>query len=411
MKLYLMMLWLVLAGSLAAGCGKEDATLYPDAPAEVSLDIKFSPPDATSRAAGPDRGLVGEEGEVREIIYAVFKDGGIVAGPTLIPVRKPDGSSYHTGDTYRITGLDPSFFLEGHTEIFVVANPDKERAYLLDGTHANIRDWKGCTYWQNMNAEVKKNASRMNERPVMAGYLSLNGIASSVITVPVEHIYSRIWFTFGWRGTPETDELVIDKVTVSNLMYRTLTFNSSNEVGGYNPDPTGTDRNKWQEVRILDSDRADQPFLACLDPENGEYHFGDTPRMLLTAATRNSYNILCRYSRKGNGEADMNRPVRYYIYCFQWDGTTLEDDPLIVVDYHFTPRPQFPGDTPEPVYKRAAARMYDPNYKPGKRHHGILRNYTYQVYCLVNSTTNKLDLQVTAHWWTEHQIDDIPPFE
>lgn len=385
------------------GCSKDNAEVQPDGqlPETISLDIKICPSTNGSRAGMGNP--VDEEGEVNELIYAIFKDGNRVSDIVHLTgegFKKQDGSSYHTGDTYKITNLDTKWFIGGKTEILVVANPnDTERVFFLDDKNG-LNAWKAEAFSSKMNEDVKKNPDYALVPPTMAGYLKVDRVASPVITIPVEHIYSRIWFTFGWQGQPQSDEIIIDEVRVEHLMFGTLVFNSSTEVGGNDPG----EFKEWGSVSIK-KEGNENPFMACLDPKDGKFHLGQSPQMSLTKDTRNQYNVLSRYPRQDDGQPDLNKtPLRYYVYCYQWDGTSIKDDPIITIDYHFI-------KNNKTVYKRASAPMYDPNYKPGKRHHGILRNYTYQVYCYINTTTNKLDLQVTARPWIEEIVDDIPAFE
>lgn len=385
---------------MLCGCSQEEAEVRP-LPENISLDVKICPSAVGSRAALGN--IVEEEGEVKELIYAIFKDNVNVLEPTLLTgedFKKPDGTSYRTGDTYKITNLKPEWFIGGQTEIFVVANPKAERNVLISGK--NINDWKDrAVYFRDQNKEARENRN-YEVVPTMAGYLMVKSVASPLINVKVEHIYSRIGFTFGWQGSPQSDEVMIDSVKVEHLMFRTKTFNTATEVGGYHP---GNSKDMWGTCTIKQTGN-EHPFMACAEPKDGaSFHLGDKPEMRLTKDTRKQYNVLCRYPRQQDEQPDMTKtPVRHYVYCYQWDGTSLKDDPIVSVYYHFEKK----GDM---VYKKASAPLYDPNYNPGKRHHGILRNFTYQVHCHLNTTTSKLDLQVTARPWIEHDINDIPAFE
>lgn len=402
MKLYYLLFLAWMCCSTLGSCSKDDTEILFDKPLPdtICLDVKICPSAEGTRAHMGD--VAYEEGEVRELIYAIFKDGKRVKGPVLLTdLRKEDNTFYHTGDTYKITDLETEWFVGGKTEVFVVANPNIVEKSFLTNTNNGLDAWKkSCFYWKDLNKEAMDNPDYAI-LPTMSGYLVIEKEASSVVTISVEHIYSRIWFTFGWKGQPESDEIFIDEVRVEHLMYRTLTFNSSFLPGEYNP---GISDNMWQSFSVKE-EGTEHPFMACPEPVDGKFHLGDTPQMRLTKDTRKQYNVLSRYPRKADGQPDFTKiPLRYYIYCYQWEGLRLQDNPFITINYHFVKN----GET---VHKRASAWLYDPNYNPGKRHHGILRNYTYQVYCYINTTMNKLDLQVTARPWIEHIIDDIPAFE
>ncbi|EJX10285.1 hypothetical protein EVA_01584 [gut metagenome] len=77
----------------------------------------------------------------------------------------------------------------------------------------------------------------------------------------------------------------------------------------------------------------------------------------------------------------------------------------MTIYYHFTK-----GIT-EKIYKKATARLYDEVHRPGKNHHGLLRNYTYQVNGVVTNLTGTLSLQIISVPWHQIKVDDIPAFE
>lgn len=405
MKLYYIILSVFLCCTAFVGCSKDNAEVLPNGqlPETISLDIKICPSTNGSRAGMGDPAI--EEGKVTQLLYGVFKNEKLMKSEII------ENLTLNTGDNYRIQGLNTEWFLGGGTEIFVVANPQSKEFNQgvtikdLVNNKKPIADWKNYKYTlkEELNSKARNNPSRKIEEPLMTGYLSISNVQSSGIVVPVDHAYARIWFTFGWKGTQQAEEIIVDKVTVDKLVNRIKIFYVDTGKDGFGPG-TSTDMN-FKEV-IANNDEKQKPFMACLTPEQGEnYHWGDVLQMVIPKNQRNTYNVLSRYTCNSDGSLNQTAPpVRYYIYSCPWYGTSPEDDPIITVDYHFIKN----NNT---VYKRASARMYDPNYKPGKRHHGILRNYTYQVYCFINTTTNKLDLQVTARPWIEEIVDDIPAFE
>lgn len=259
--------------------------------------------------------------------------------------------------------------------------------------------WKNYTYSSDLNTEAAQNASRLIESPVMAGYYALEENFGSVITVPVEHVYSRVWFNFRWLESQDAEQIVIDSVMMEGMPVNTRLFNVSEYRVENNPSVP-----LKRSVAIRNKEPEQMPFLADLSNDTAPWHLGDEPEMLLQHAYPD-YEVLCRYTWPDGTMDKYKHPNRYYMYGYQWGGVYLEDDPLVSVYYHFK---STDGGT---IYKKATARLYDDTHQPGKRHHGLLRNYTYQLNCIVNTVTDKFDIQVMSVPWYRIEIDDIPPFE
>lgn len=268
--------------------------------------------------------------------------------------------------------------------------------------------WSGCMYEKDLNAEAASNLSQRVDKAVMAGYLALSADFPSVIVLPLERIYSRIWFHFTWHALQEADYITIDSVVVNDLQQRTQMFNRSYHHADNNPVRPLPARHF-----IRNKEAKTQPFLGDLKKTAYPYHLGNSPELYFEAANSGAYPTVCRYVRTADGQVNSTVPPSvYYVYSYQWGGNELKDDPEIKVYYHFrkkTAAGQGNGGTL--IYKRAVARLYDETHYPGKRHHGLLRNYTYRLNCQVTTLTNEMHLQVVAVPWYQAVVEDIPPFE
>ncbi|EJX05503.1 hypothetical protein EVA_06388 [gut metagenome] len=281
--------------------------------------------------------------------------------------------------------------------------------------------WHYCTYENDLNAKANRNASKLIDKPLMAGYMALSENVSSVIVLPLERVYSRIWFHFQWNGLQEADRIGIDSIVVNGLQQRTQVFNIHRELVNNNPSEP-----LCVQSLIINKDKShcSLPFLGDLTQKAYPYHLesngtGSDPELYFEANNCTKYNTVCRYEdivAPANSKPFERKPHIYYIYSFQWGGNEMKDDPEIKVYYHF--RKKQSGNDPNAtdsretlIYKKATARLYDATHQPGKRHHGLLRNYTYRLNCLVSTLTNVLELQVVSVPWYQVEINDIPPFE
>lgn len=262
--------------------------------------------------------------------------------------------------------------------------------------------WLEYSYKKNLNETAATSSSRLIDSPLMSGYLALADNAGSVITVPVEHVYSRIWFQFNFTGdinALKSDARYIDLtgIEVSGLTDKTLLFN----VDGVNPE------SEYVSASITSENEGQSPFFGNLAASD-QQHYGTDGIKLRYYPEQPDYNTICRYPLKSKSttEFDMSNARRYYIYSFQRSGNKLADNPKITLNYSFTEE----GST-KITNKTATAYLYDETHSGGKRHHGLLRNYTYGVNCMVNANTLGLELQVTAHDWYTHTVTDIPTFE
>lgn len=262
--------------------------------------------------------------------------------------------------------------------------------------------WREYSYTEDLNQTASNSLNRLIDSPLMSGYLALADNIGSVITVPVEHVYSRIWFQFNFTGdisalNSGAKYIDLTSIKVEGLTNETLLFN----VDGVNLESENT------FAEITSDNKTQSPFFGKL-AASGQQHNGTDGIKLRYYPEQTDYNTICRYPLKSNSATgfDTNNARRYYIYSFQRSGNKLADNPLITLDYSFTET-----EKTEITHKTATARLYDETHSDGKRHHGLLRNYTYGVNCMVNANTLGLELQVTARDWYTHKVTDIPTFE
>ncbi|EJW90958.1 hypothetical protein EVA_20935 [gut metagenome] len=269
--------------------------------------------------------------------------------------------------------------------------------------------WKTSEHTADLNKTASQSLTCLLPQPLMAGYYALKDNYPTEIKVPVEHAYSRIWFAFQWDALKEAESIIVDSITLSGLLNQSQLFNTEEDRIQNNP---AQPKKVSYTLRNTSDPKTAQPFFGCLGKEAYPYHLGDSPRMYFDQQHNRDYGTICRYQRKTDHSTDKQQPpIRYYVYSFQWGGNAPEDDPLLTVYYHFTKTVNESGSHAPVIYKKATARLYDETHRPGKSHHGLLRNFTYQVNGVVTTLTNTLSLQITAISWHRVTVDDIPPFE
>lgn len=282
-----------------------------------------------------------------------------------------------------------------------------------DGHFTRFVQWYEYQWEENLNKVTAAVGSRTVENPLMAGYLALTDMPGSAITVPMEHVYCRLWFRFSFVGQKNGIEIHVDKIEVTGLPQKTRMFNQSRIPAENNIEGAFDDEDATACIRR--EEEGQSPFFGRLaqKPAHREDEQGNIIRLCFTPE-KPEYNAVCRYPLRGGAdEFDTGgTPLRYYLYAYQWGGTSLEDDPTVRIEYHFTPKlDEGEGQVPGPVYKAATARLYDENHAEGKRHHGLLRNYTYEVDCEVNMALYTLGVQIVPHSWYSVPVDDIPSFD
>lgn len=394
------MMMLTAAACGATACQKENLKNMNGGENEmhtekVELTFNFSkePADMERRAPDDKDRIIYEEGVVSSLLYAVFK------GNERKHYKEVDfgNSPVNAGSSYRITDLKSEWF-DNTTQVFALANAEDSLKTILKN-ETDINKWKDRTYSTKLNETAGANNSRVIDKPVMAGYLNLKDGVTDKISVQMQRIYCRIWFSFVWLNHKDAECVTIDEIKISGLHQHSKLFNYHQYV--------------WQDVvnkevtenlTIKNNDEKQFPFIGSLT--EAPYYFGGQGNPTLEFIERQEqHNVLCRFTWE-NGKPDKtNPPARYYAYSLQKGGQSLDDDPLIEVKYHY----EYPDYGT--LYKKATARLYDKSSSDGKKHHGLLRNYTYRLNCIVNTTTNTMQLQVTAVPWYVVEINDIPSFE
>lgn len=271
--------------------------------------------------------------------------------------------------------------------------------------------WRDYVHEEDLNQTAAISKNRQLDNPLMSGYLALGNNIGSIITVPVEHAYCRICFQCSFTGV--IDEVFNEKykyidfesIQVEKLPNKTKLFNISSVNSENNPSDGTLD---WTAKIAADADGTSDkqaPFFGDLTQKPS--HRGDDWQHFHYYPEHATYSTVCRYPLKPNSnEFDTSNAKRYYIYAYQWGGTSTDADPKITLSYGFTEH----GES-EITHKELWAYLYDDTHSDAKLHHGLLRNYTYIVNCHLNANTSKLELQVTSHDWYTHTVTDIPAFE
>lgn len=373
--------------------GQETET-SPLKPVSLSFDFSKAPVEPDSRAGSETDDILREEGEVKSLLYAVFK-GGERKHFAYVSFK----SSMQTGQSYSILNLSSDWF-DTTTEVFALANIDQTDPLKVKlEKETSVKEWRDHTYKAELNADADKNDSRVVNKAVMAGYLNLKEGVTDKISVKMERVYCRIWFSFVWQNHPLADNVTIDEIRISKLHKHSKLFNYHQYVW----EDTVEIKNEITETYVIrNRDEKQLPFMGRLTETP---YFNKELNLNYIEKLKNDYNILCRFPWKEGKVEQSQRPVRYYVYSLQRGGTSLEQDPIIEVKYHY----DYPGYGT--LYKKASAHLFDKISSDGKKHHGLLRNYTYRLNCIVNTVTNAMNLQVVSVPWYETEISDIPSFE
>lgn len=272
--------------------------------------------------------------------------------------------------------------------------------------------WRDYVHTEDLNQTAAESENRQLDNPLMSGYLALGNNIGSIITVPVEHAYCRICFQCSFTGVIDkvfatnAKHIDFESIKVEKLPNKTKLFNISSVNSENNP--SDGKLNCTAKIAADDDGASDKqaPFFGDLT-RNPSHRGNDWESKFRYYPEYATYSTVCRYPLKPNSnEFDTSNAKRYYIYAYQWGGTSTDADPKITLSYGFTE----PGES-EITHKELWAYLYDDTHSDAKLHHGLLRNYTYIVNCHLNANTSKLDLQVTSHDWYTHTVTDIPAFE
>lgn len=272
--------------------------------------------------------------------------------------------------------------------------------------------WRDYVHEENLNQTAAGSESRQLENPLMSGYLALGNNIGSIITVPVEHAYCRICFQCSFTGVidsvfnKEHKYIDFESIQVAKLPNKTKLFNISSVNSENNPSDGELNRTVQIAASAAEASDKQAPFFGDLT-KNPSHWGNDWQSNFRYYPEHATYSTVCRYPLKSNSkEFDTSNAKRYYIYAYQWGGTSTDADPKITLTYGFREPEQS-----EITHKELWAYLYDDTHSDAKLHHGLLRNYTYIVNCHLNANTSKLELQVTSHDWYTHTVTDIPAFE
>lgn len=272
--------------------------------------------------------------------------------------------------------------------------------------------WRDYVHTEDLNQTAAESENRQLDNPLMSGYLALGNNIGSIITVPVEHAYCRICFQCSFTGVidsvfnKEHKYIDFESIQVANLPNKTKLFNISSVNSENNPSDGKLDCTATIAADVDEASDKQAPFFGNLTKNPS--HWGDDWQSNFRYYPEHAtYSTVCRYPLKSNSkEFDTSNAKRYYIYAYQWGGTSTEADPKITLAYGFR-EPSKSAIT----HKQLWAYLYDDTHSDAKLHHGLLRNYTYIVNCHLNANTSKLELRVTSHDWYTHTVTDIPAFE
>lgn len=272
--------------------------------------------------------------------------------------------------------------------------------------------WRDYVHTEDLNQTAAESENRQLDTPLMSGYLALGNNIGSIITVPVEHAYCRICFQCSFTGVidsvfnKEHKYIDFESIQVANLPNKTKLFNISSVNSENNPSDGKLNCTAKIAANADGASDKQAPFFGNLTKNPS--HWGDDWQSNFRYYPEHAtYSTVCRYPlNSGTTEFDTNNAKRYYIYAYQWGGTSTEADPKITLTYGF----REPGKS-DITNKQLWAYLYDDTHSDAKLHHGLLRNYTYIVNCHLNANTSKLELRVTSHDWYTHTVTDIPAFE
>lgn len=272
--------------------------------------------------------------------------------------------------------------------------------------------WRDYVHTEDLNQTAAESENRQLDNPLMSGYLALGNNIGSIITVPVEHAYCRICFQCSFTGVIDSvfnkEHKYIDfkSIQVAKLPNKTKLFNISSVNSENNPSDGELNRTAQIAASAAEASDKQAPFFGDLT-KNPSHWGNDWQSNFRYYPEHATYSTVCRYPLKSNSkEFDTSNAKRYYIYAYQWGGTSTDADPKITLTYGFREPEQS-----EITHKELGAYLYDDTHSDAKLHHGLLRNYTYIVNCHLNANTSKLELQVTSHDWYTHTVTDIPAFE
>lgn len=220
-----------------------------------------------------------------------------------------------------------------------------------------------------------KDLSTALEYPIMANSMKVEG-GASYLYMPLERIYCRIGFSFLFTGS-SAEKIKIDKITIDKTSPQGYLFLEENEPG--NPPSESL---VWT---------ADLHGSGWFKGANGAvYPNGEQPT---------GGGLLSLY-------ADSNGTSQLYFRSCQYLCDKEEEAPAITLEITVN------GSDGKTTKRQLTASLGGSGGVGGKKYYGFLRNHSYQVISVVNTSTLQLEgVTVEMHDWNGRPPVDIPDFK
>lgn len=226
------------------------------------------------------------------------------------------------------------------------------------------------------NLVVKaKDLSTALEYPVMANSMKVEG-GASLLHMPLERIYCRIGFSFLFTGS-SAETIRIDKITI--------------------------DKTSPQGYLFLEKNDPDNPSLESLvwtaDLHGPGWFKGANGSVYLNGQQPTGGGLLSLY-------ADQTGTSQLYFRSCQYLCDKEDEAPAITLDITVN------GSDGKTTKRQLTASLGGSGGAGGKKYYGFLRNHSYQVISVVNTSTLQLEgVTVEMHDWNDRPPVDIPEFK
>lgn len=399
--LYRSIIWLT-ALWLVAGCTKDLPSGDELPVGDEFTRIVFAPPGFTKAddLRAPTAG--NEDGMQSLDVYGVAWNQDRIVNIFHAPGKDPTNSNFTWGEIKGDTAVIMSslFILNQKNEtveyvnLYAIANIERlELAYpnvfksftdynkdvnTVVGNYlqGNIKQIDPTLEDKLKNLVVKaKDLSTAIEYPVMANSMKVEG-GASYLHMPLERIYCRIGFSFLFTGS-SAEKIRINKITIDKTSKQGYLFLEENETG--NPS--------------LES-------LAWTADLHGSGWFKDANgTVYLNGQQPTGGGLLSLY-------ADQTGTSQLYFRSCQYLCDKEEEAPAITLDITVN------GSDGKTTKRQLKASLGGSGGVGGKKYYGFLRNHSYQVISVVNTSTLQLEgVTVEMHDWNDRPPVDIPEFK